>query len=331
MKIFVTGATGYIGQKIVTRLVNQGHEVHILCRKTPYQHVFNNSRVKIFTGDLLDQDTVLEAAKDCEQVYHVAAYAKVWAKDSRTFFDINVQGTVNVLSTALKSGVKKLVFTSTGGTYGVSNGTPLDETIVRKTSFFTDYECSKFMAEEKVLQYVNKGLDAVIVNPVRVYGPGTWTESNAVSLLIKAYVTGEWHVIPGNGKTIGCFSFIDDVVDGHLLAMKNGRPGERYILGGENADFNTFFARLRDITKQRYLLVKVPLPLMMAFAWTEEVKANALGIEPMITRKWLKKYSYDIACSSEKAIHELGYKITPLEIGIGKTLDWLKNDCKVEY
>jgi farnesol dehydrogenase len=121
------------------------------------------------------------------------------------------------------------------------------------------------------------------------------------------------------------------VVDGHLLAMKHGRSGERYILGGENADFDTFFAKLRALTNQRYLLVKVPLPIMMAFAWTEEVKANALGIEPMITRKWLKKYSYDIACSSEKAIQQLGYKITPLEIGIGKTLDWLKNDCKIEY
>jgi farnesol dehydrogenase len=331
MKIFVTGATGYIGQRLVIRLVNQGHQVHVLCRQTPEHEMFSNPRVKIFQGDLLDLAAINEGMQGCDQVYHIAAYARVWAKNTRTFFDINVQGTVNVMDAALNNGVKRVVFTSTGGTYGVSNGRPIHEDMIRTIPFFTEYECSKFMAEEKVLQYVNKGLNAVIVHPVRVYGPGAWTESNAISILIKAYVTGRWHVIPGNGCSVGCFSYIEDVVEGHLLAMEYGKAGERYILGGENIDFNTFFSKLKSLTQKDYLLLKIPIPLMMAFEWIEEVKAMTLGLEPMITRKWLKKYGYDLACSSDKAIRQLGYRITPLEEGITYTLEWLKNDCHVDF
>jgi nucleoside-diphosphate-sugar epimerase len=331
MKIFITGATGYIGQKLVARLLNQGHEVHALCRNKPESRLFENPRIKIFRGDLLDKEIIHQATTGCDQVYHIAAFARVWAKNPQTFFDINTQGTVNVLEAALDNGVKKVVFTSTGGTYGISNGKPITEDMVRGIDFFNEYECSKFIAEEQVLRYVQKGLDAVIVHPTRVYGPGVWTESNAVSQLVRRYIMGDWHIIPGNGKAVGNFTYIDDVVDGHLLAMDKGVPGEKYILGGENLDFNSFFNLLKKLSEKSFLLFRVPMPLIMMYGRQEEILAKWFGKAPMVTSKWTIKYKLNAAFSSEKAIRQLGYRITPIETGLARTLRWLQDVEQVYF
>jgi nucleoside-diphosphate-sugar epimerase len=331
MKIFITGATGYIGQKLTMRLLNLGHEVHALCRCWPEGDLFNNPKVTIYEGDLLNVQKISEGIAGCDQVYHAAAYARSWAKQRKTFFEVNVQGTVNVLDAALHAGVKKVVVTSTRGTFGASLSEPVNETTTSVPHFFTEYETSKFMAEERVNAYVRRGLPVVMVNPARVYGPGKLSESNALSCMIKAYVTGDWHIIPGNGKTIGSFTYIDNVVEGHILAMEKGTPGERYILGGINTDFNTFFQVLRKKSERRFLLVHLPVALMKVLAWKEELLATWFGMKPMITRKWIRKYSYNAACSSKKAITELGYSITPLDEGIERTLTWFKNDMHIYY
>lgn len=326
MKTFVTGGTGYIGQALIARLLDEGHEVHALVRKPPQTPPFTDSRVKIFKGDLLDRDRIAEAITGCEQAFHIAAYARVWAKDPRAFFEINVQGTENILQASFDAGVKRVVFTSTGGTFGISNGSPVREDDIRMTDFFNEYESSKFMAEERVQHYARKGLEAMIVHPCRVYGPGLWTESNAVSNLIRAYVNGKWHVIPGDGESLSCFVYIDDVVDGHMLAMKNGRAGEKYILGGPNVTFNEFFSVIQEQSRKKYFLLKIPISVIMLFGWKEELMAKWFGKEPSATRKWIRKYRYGAAFSSQKAVEELGYKITPLEEGIARTLAWIQDD-----
>jgi nucleoside-diphosphate-sugar epimerase len=328
MNIMITGGTGYVGQRLVSKLLSQGHTIHLLCRKKPEDDFFQNANLKFFMGDLQSRDVLKQAMCGCEQVYHVAAYARAWARDPKTYFKINVEGTVNVLDAALETGVKRLVFTSTGATFGASNGKPISEDMIRMHDFFTEYESSKFMAEEKLQHYVRRGLHACMVHPLRVYGPGVWTESNVISMMIKSYVEGDWHIIPGNGKTLGSFSFIDDLVDGHILAMEKGRAGEKYILGGPNLNFNEFFSLLKKITSKNYLLVKIPVPVLMLFGWKEEMLSK-FGKEPLITRKWIKKYHHNLDCSSEKAERELGYRITPIEEGIQKTLSWLEESKKV--
>lgn len=331
MKIFVTGATGYVGQRLVSRLIALGNTVHVLCRCRPDDELFHHNRVIVFSGDLLDEQAIKTAISGCEQVYHVAAYARTWAKDPKTYFDINVQGTINILEAAASANVKKVVVTSTVATFGASNGSPLTEDAVRSYDFFTEYESSKFIAEEKVQHFVRKGLDVVIVHPARVYGPGIWTESNVISYMIKSYVEGKWHIIPGDGTARGCFSFIDDLVEGHILAMMNGKPGEKYILGGPNLNFNEFFALLRQITHKNHFLLRVPLPILLLFGWKEEAFSRWFNKEPRITRKWINKYRHHLDCSSEKARHELGYKVTPIEEGIRRTLNWLESQKEFNH
>ena len=329
MKILVTGATGYVGQNLVYKLLTLGHTIHVLCRQKPEEELFDDNRVVVFTGDLSDRQVIRIAMAGCQQVYHVAAYARAWARDPKTYFTINVQGTVNILDAAMEAGVEKVVYTSTVATLGISNGSPATEDAVRMCDFFTEYESSKFMAEEKVQHYVRKGLPVTIVHPVRVYGPGKWTESNVISMMIKSYVEGNWHVIPGDGNAMGCFSYIDDVVNGHLLAMEHGKPGEKYILGGANMNFNQFFRLLKEITGKHHLLVHIPVPLLMAFGWKEEAFSKWFNKEPIITRKWINKYRYHLDYSCEKAVHELGYTITSMEEGIRKTLEWIEFTKKV--
>ncbi|MFQ5446068.1 MAG: hypothetical protein ACE5FF_03975, partial [Saprospiraceae bacterium] len=128
---------------------------------------------------------------------------------------------------------------------------------------------------------------------------------------------------PGNGQSIGNYVFIDDVVDGHVLAMQNGKPGERYILGGDNVSFIEFFNLLSDLTGQDTRLYKVPIPMMKLAAKVMEMRANLTGTPPILTPPWVKKYLYNWELSSEKAQRELGYQPVPIDVGLSKTVDWI--------
>jgi farnesol dehydrogenase len=323
MKIFITGATGYIGQRLTEELLRQGHEVHALCRQRPDFPSFRRPEFYFYQGDLFDMHALNAAMKNCEAVFHLAAIAKVWMPSRGQYYDVNVKGTVNVLDAALDNNVQKIVFTSSAAVYGTSNGRLLTEEDVRTQPFFTDYESSKFIAEERIQHYVRRGLNVVIVHPTKVYGPGIWTESNAVSQMIKGYIEGKWRIIPGDGKMVGNFSYIDDVLNGHIAALESGRPGEKYILGGVNVSFNDFFKQLRNISGKDFFTFHVPYPLMMLYGMKEEFVNTISGKEPKITRPWIEKYNHDLALSSAKAERELGYVITPLDKGLEKTLEWI--------
>jgi len=331
MKVFVTGATGYIGQRLVERLLEQGYEVNALVRSIPHSVEAVHPNLFFKTGNILDKESLERGMEGCVQVYHLAAFARPWTRNARTYFEVNVQGTLNVLEAAQLAGVKKLVYSSSCAVLGRSNGSPLTEEHVRDVNFFSDYESSKYLAECLVRNYSRMGLNSVIVSPSKVYGPGLWKESNAVSYLMQLYIEGDWHVIPGDGASLGCFCYIDDVVNGHILAMTLGRTGEKYILGGDNLRLTEFFDLLKSLSGKHHKLVRIPIWLMMLFGWKEEVRASLFGNEPLITRKWIAKYGNDLACSSDKAIKELGYKITPVREGMSATLTWLREVRNVQF
>ncbi|MBK6948920.1 MAG: NAD-dependent epimerase/dehydratase family protein [Haliscomenobacter sp.] len=171
--------------------------------------------------------------------------------------------------------------------------------------------------------YQQKGIEVVVVNPTRIYGPGPLNESNSVTKLADQFRQGKWRIIPGNGESIGNYVYLDDVVQGHILAMEKGMPGERYILGGENASYNQLFNLLRELTGQRQALIPLPLPVMMLFAGWENTMAQILGKKPLIVPEFVRKLSQDWPMSSEKAQTALGYQITPLRQGMRRTLEWL--------
>lgn len=327
MNIFITGATGYIGEHLAIKLKSQNHEVFALVRSINKAAGLATAGINLIGGDLSDKTAIEKGMKNCDVVFHLAAYASVWPEDKEIFNSINVEGTRNILDLAKKNNIKKVVITSTAGVYGPSpsGSIPVNEETIRTIPYFSHYESTKAEAENLAKAYAKEGLHVVIVNPARVYGPGRRSESNAISKLIELYLENKWHYIPGSGEEIGSYSYIDDIVDGHIQAMESGRSGENYLLGGENASYEKFFEVLKKYADKDYRLFKIPSPLLFFASHLMVVWARIFKSKPLITPKWVEKYMHDWSISSQKAMDELGYKITPLEEGLKRTINWLKD------
>ncbi len=325
MRYLVTGATGFIGNRLVEQLLKNGNEVHVLARSKEKVSQLYGDKVTFFDGDLWDLDAIFEATQNCDAVFHLAAFANIWSKDKILAYKTNVVGTKNILEAAVKNKVKKVVFTSSAAVFPPSKkDEEIDENSVLPEKYMTDYETTKFQAEQLCIEYCKKGLEVVIVNPPRIFGPGLLNKSNSVTILIKKYISGKWRIIPGTGSSIGNYVFIDDVVNGHILAMQRGIPGEKYILGGTNISFNGFFDVLSTVSGKDYKLFHLPFSIILAVSKLEFFLAETIGKKPLITPPWAKKYLQNRPVSSKKAINKLNYTITPLDEGIRTTIEWLK-------
>ena len=327
MSIFITGGTGYIGAHLLKKLIDAGEKVHVLVRSEKKARQMKHPSVTIFEGDIMNKESITHAMRGCSRVYHLAAFAKVWAKDPKIYFDINVTATVNVLEVAQALGVSKVVVTSTAGVYGASVSDDITERYVRDFDFFNEYESSKAISESRIKDFVIAGLDVSIVSPTRVYGPYLFGEPQSVTQLIYKYVKGNWRIIPGDGSKIGNYVFIDDVIEGHVLAMEKGEKGHTYILGGENHDYDSFFKILAVESGIHRKMIKLPIGFQMLFSRIQLMKIP-FGGTPLITPKWIAKGKYDWKVDATKAKDELGLKTTSLKDGVRQTIDWVEEASK---
>ncbi|MXV50499.1 NAD-dependent epimerase/dehydratase family protein [Pedobacter sp. HMF7647] len=324
MKILVTGATGFIGQRLAIKLAKQGNEVHALCRDPFHPYLAEHHNVKPFKGDILDKQSLLNAIKDCTQVYHTAAMAKMWTHDKSEFHRVNVSGTRNVLEVAELSGIEKMVYTSSCGVIGPTINEPLSENDPRITGFPIDYERTKYLAELEVNNFAKRGFPVVTVNPSRVYGEGPVTDSNTVSKMVTGYLKGTWRIIPGNGEQIANYAYLDDVVNGHIAAMKQGKIGQRYILGGEDISFNSFFDVVQRVSGKKKRLYHLPQPVIKFYSYVEWLKTTLTGLPPVFLPEFADRLKYNQKYTSQKAIEQLTYKITPFEEGMERTVNYIR-------
>lgn len=322
----VTGSTGFIGMHLTQKLLAAGHTLHLLIRGQNAQPLQVNQQITVFQGDILDKTALNLAMQGCDQIYHLAALASVWASDNKLFYETNYLGTDVLFQTALINNISKIVFSSTAGTFGPSSTNSVSEKTIRTVDFFNSYETSKFMAEERAVYYSLRGLQIVTVNPTRVYGPGLLSESNPFTRLMRLYLQGRWRIMPGNGQYIGNYVFIEDVVLGLISAMEHGKSGEKYLLGGEDCTYADFFRLLANISGKEIRLFKFSVPLLKFLALIEVFKAKTLNQQPLITPGWVDKYNYDWAVCSSKAISDLGYSYHTLTQGMKITVDWLKTE-----
>ncbi len=325
MKVLVTGATGFIGSHLALKLADEGHEVHALYRDETKAAIIKHPNIRLFNGDILTYNSLADAVNGCTQVYHTAAYANVWHKDIMQIYRLNVQGTMNVIRAGIHSDVERFVCTSTAGVQGVSDTVGCcDENSPRPKKYFIDYECSKAIMEETIKALTASGVQIIIVNPSRVYGPGVLSDSNGVTRIMQRYIAGKWRVIPGDGSSIGNYVYVNDVVTGHIKAMEKGRTGESYLLGGSNLSYDEFFHELAVITGMEYSMIHVPIPLAELAAKGMMFLAGITGGSPLITPPLVRKYLHHWCISSAKASHELDYQPVDFKIGAGITIDWLK-------
>lgn len=321
LTVLVTGASGFIGRKLTFSLAEMGYHVLALCRNKHHPYLLPHRNIDFIEGDILDTNSLDRILKNCYQVYHTAALAKMWCKNEDEFFKVNVLGTRNIMKCALNAGVEKLVHTSTCGIWGPTINLPACETDPRTSGFQITYERTKYLAELEVQKFMNKDLEVVIVNPSRVYGEGPLTGSNTVGRIINAYLNGTWHFIPGDGKAITNYAYLDDVVSGHISAMQNGIAGERYILGGEDISFTSFFNSLGKISRKDKHLYKIPLNVIKAYSHIEKLKALFLGTEPFFLPEFAERLKCNQQYSSAKAMTELNYQITPFLTGLERTIN----------
>ncbi len=331
MAVMVTGATGFIGTHVAKQLAARGESLHVLCRATADLTPLQGLPVTVFRGDILDRASVAACMEGCDRVFHLAAYARNWAKDGSTFSRINVGAVTNILESAREQSVKKVVFTSTNLTMSTTTGSLADESTPRTTELFTDYEVSKTLAEKTAREYADKGVNVVIVNPSRVFGPGLLSEGNSTTIMIKMYLEGKFRTILGSGNAVGNWAYVDDVARGHLLAMEHGRAGERYLLGGDNASFNEFFRMLAEVSGTKKLLFHVPAAVAFALAHTEVFGGRISSHHPLISPGWVRIFLHDWAHSTEKSRSELGYSVTPLREALDKTVRWIREQERTTH
>ncbi len=325
MSILVTGATGFIGRRLVEELITQEETVHILCRSTSDISGLDDPHITIFRGDVTNIESISNAMQGCDRVYHLAALAKNWAPNPEIFDKINVTGTDNILSVAEELSVEKVVITSTSMTLKPSEEDPVKESDGRAEHILTDYARSKARSEDSAMKFCERGLGVVFVNPTRVFGPGLMTEGNSATLMIQLYMQGKWRYVPGDGTAVGNYGFVDDIVAGHIQAMQHGRSGELYILGGENLSFNKFFEILAELSEVKHHLFHIPLTMIQLLSNIEVTRAKLFRGYPLITPEWVEVFSKNWAFSCSKAEKEVKYKITPFREALSRTINWIKD------
>ena len=336
-RILVTGASGFIGTKLVQLLLREGFSVRGLYHNRPldwsnFAELDPGDRLDFVQGDITSLESVRTAMNDCRYVFHLAGFAQNWTRDLSLFAKNNIDGMRNVFQIAKEQDIERIVWTSSIVTFGQTElGTTADETSRRITErYFTEYEKTKTVAEKEALQWAADGLPLVIVNPTRVFGPGPKTDGNALTELISDYITGKLFVMLNFGMNVGNYAFVDDVARGHYLAMLQGRIGERYILGGENASLRQFYTYIEEVTGIRRRGVPVFLPGAIMLSRLFVLWAKLTGGYPRISPGWVRTFAADWSYGCDKAKSELGYAPISLKEAIQRTYVWLQEKNKTK-
>lgn len=320
MRAFLTGGTGFIGGRLARKLRDRGDDVVALVRSPAKAAALREMGCELVEGDLGDSAAIKQGVAGCDAALHVAAVYKVGVPTSEraAMYDANVRGTERVLNAAIEAGVDRIVYVSTVGVFGNTRGKVVDETFVRTDkSWLSAYDETKYLAHEVARDRISRGAPIVIVQPGGVYGPG---DQSDVATLIDQLRTGKLKMIPF-GDTGFNLVYVDDVVDGILLALDKGKVGESYVLGGE-------ITTIRDaITKMAAYLGKKPpsrdLPvwLVKAAAPFGSVVGKLMGFPPNFRELISASNGVTYWATDAKARAELGYSPRPIDEGIPPTLD----------
>ncbi|MGR8979562.1 MAG: hopanoid-associated sugar epimerase [Gammaproteobacteria bacterium] len=328
MKILVTGGNGFIGSAVVRALVKKGENVKVLIRKNSDVSNLRKLPVELVYGDLTDTASIAHALKGCKVLFHVGAFYRLWARDSSLFYKINVEGTRNIMVAALESGVERIVYTSSIAALGTgSEGRSAnEETPMNPQIKKGHYKQSKLLAEFEVLKLVEEmSLPAIIVNPTAPVGPGD-IKPTPTGRLIRDAAFGRIPAFVNTGLNI---VHVDDVAEGHLLALERGRIGERYILGGENMSLKHILESIAGMTRNRPPKVSLSSNLVLPLAYAAETWARLTdGNEPMITVDGVRLSKQLMYFSSDKAREKLGYQPCTAEKALSDAVAWFQSETK---
>jgi dihydroflavonol-4-reductase len=314
----VTGASGFLGWHIARVLTERGHRVRALCRPASQLRELDVERV---TGDLRDPDSLRRAVEDCEIVFHVAADYRLWSKHPGELYSSNVDGTRNILDAAARAKVERIVYTSTVGCIGMPEGRNGDEqTPVSIADMAGHYKRSKWLAEQVALEKSAAGLPVVIVNPTAPVGDHDW-KPTPTGKIIADFLRDKLPAFVDTGLNL-----VDarDTAIGHLLAAEKGRPGERYILGGENLTLEQILGRLSALSGKPAPTIKIPYAIAYATGVITTALAQVTGKPPLAPLEGVKMARKKMFVTHEKAARELGFAPRPVEGALKRAIDWFR-------
>ncbi len=320
----VTGATGFVGSAVARSLLDAGFGVRALARSTsPRQHL-EGLDVGFVAGDLNDPASLRRALEGCRYLFHVAADYRLWLKHPEEMLKTNVDGTRALMLAALDVGVERVVYTSSVAALGLTkDGSPADETTPTSLAEKVGpYKQSKYLAEQEVLRLVaERSLPAVIVNPSTPVGPRDVKPTPTGRVIVEA-ANGKMPAYVDTGLNL---AHVDDVANGHLLALHKGRVGEKYILGGDDLSLAEMLRITCEYAGRKPPTVRLPRHLIYPVAYIMEAMANITGKEPMTTVDTLKMAAKKMYFSTAKAERELGYAHRPARQGLTDAVDWFRN------
>lgn len=323
MLTFVTGATGFLGSHVARALASEGAQLRLLVRSTSNTSNIQDLNADVVTGDLRQPDSLSKAMAGCDAVFHVAADYRLWVRDPEEMYRANVEGTRAILQAAARSGVRRVVHTSSVATMGfTSNGTLADENSpVSLDNMIGPYKRSKFMAEQVAIEAARAGQDVVIVNPTTPVGERdikpTPTGRIIVDFLKKkfpAYVDTGLNLVDAT-----------ECARGHIAAFERGKPGERYVLGGENLTLKEILDKLAAITGLPSPSIRVPYFMALATGVIDEIVTGRIrGREPRATIDAVRMGRKKMFVTSAKAERDLGWKMVSVDNALQRAVEWFR-------
>ena len=321
MKIFLTGATGFIGSRMAKRLAEKGMHVTALVRDPYKASELDALGIHLVKGDIRDKASMLEGMRGADQVFHIAAWYKVGSKEKSLAEAINIQGTRNVVELVKELSIPRCVYTSTIAVHSNTHGQEVDESYKFTGKHLSIYDETKWRAHYEVVEpMVKAGLPVITVMPGLVYGPG---DTSSVGVTLDSYLKRKLPIMPRG--TVYNWSHVDDIVEGHLLAMEKGVPGECYHLTGPRCDMVSVLQMAEKITSIPVPRLVVSGQLLKMMIPVMAVLGQIVKLPPTFTAEGLRVVA-DVTylADSSKARRELGFSTRPLEEGLKETLVYLE-------
>jgi nucleoside-diphosphate-sugar epimerase len=317
MRYFVTGATGFVGGQVTRQLIAAGHSVVAPVRTPSKAQDLVALGVDVRQGDVTEKESMREAMRGADGVFHIAGWYKLGVKDKSEGERINVQGTRNVLELMRELEIPRGVYTSTLAVFSDTHGRVVDEAYRYDGPHLSEYDRTKWVAHYEVADpMIAQGLPLVIVQPGLIYGPG---DTSSVRTTLISYLKRKLPMVPRG--TAFCWGHVEDTAHGHIQAMERGRPGEAYIIAGERCDLVGALRLAERITGVPGPRIKIAPGMMKATASLMSVVERVIPVPDDYTAEYLRENAGTTYLGdNSKAKRELGFEVRPLEVGLAETL-----------
>ena len=323
MKVFLTGATGFVGSHVARALAADGAKLRLLVRKTSNLGNLEGMAGETYVGDLSDPESLRPALEGCDAVVHVAADYRLWIPDPAAMYRANVDGTRELLRLAREARVKRFVYTSSVATMHFRrDGLVINEdTPVSLADMVGHYKRSKFLAEQEAIQAAEGGQRVVILNPTSPIGPND-SKPTPTGRIFLDFLNGKFPAYMDTGLNL---VDVYEVARTHVAALTVGTPGRRYILGGENLTLKQILDKMSAITGIPSPTVKIPFVVAATYAFFEEwITGRIRGKEPRATLEEVRMGRKKMFASSARAQQELGFRIVPVYPAMRAAIDWFR-------